>query len=167
MKSHGLTIGVAAVCAMLAAVPACSRRADDAGQDAAKLDACYYRVKNSQRCDSSFQRLMLNPASAAGRQVGLVGYLAPRSGVALLYPDEQSYLNDVVVNAVALEGDLSRLNGKWYKTVRLRAVFHPTNDPIAPWFGVMRGLSVADPVVPLEREDPVVIHEGVPFEGQR
>ena len=59
------------------------------------------------------------------------------------------------------------MNGKWYKTVRLRAVFHPTNDPIAPWFGVMRGVSVADPVVPLEREDPVVIHEGVSFEGQR
>ncbi|HHA2975180.1 TPA: hypothetical protein ACOFD8_002547 [Stenotrophomonas maltophilia] len=167
MKNHGLTIGVAAMCTMLAAVPACGRRADDAGQDSAELDACYYRVKNSQRCDSSFQRLMLNPASAAGRQVGLVGYLAPRSGVALLYPDEQSYLNDVVVNAVALEGDLSLLSGKWYKTVRLRAVFHLTDDPIAPWFGVMRGLSVADPVVPLEREDPVVIHEDVSSEGQR
>ena len=88
------------------------------------LDACYYRVEGSEKCGTSFPRLMINPESARGKEVVIAGFLAPRAGVALLYASEQDYLNGEVFNAVEIKGrDLSLLDEKWYRWVRIRAEF--------------------------------------------
>lgn len=127
-----------------------------------KINACYSRLKDSNRCGTSFSRLMLNPESARGKNVALVGFLAQRNGVALLYPSEQDYLNDEIYNSVIIEAaDLSVLNDKWYRLVRVRAHFDPSHDPANAWFGVLTNLDSAEIIIPVEREEPVIIHDKI------
>lgn len=131
-------------------------------KEGGRMDACYYRTEGSDRCGTSFLRLMSNPKSAAGKSIIIVGYLAPRSGVALLYPTEQDYLNDDIFNSISIEGDdVSILNDKWYRVVRVRADFSLRDSSGAPWFGVLNNPEVVDVVVPAEHEDSIVIHQKI------
>lgn len=143
---------------IISGVSACSDGNIHAPADSGPLDACFHRVSNSSRCGTSFARLNANPRSAVGKDVVLVGYLAVRNGLPVLFPSEDDYSNDVVFNAVELRGAGSEvLDGKWYRMVIVQARFSLSEGPQEPWLGVMSGVSKVDAMLPVEREDPAAL----------
>jgi hypothetical protein len=120
--------------------------------------ACYLRESRSAGCETSFLRLTSSPYSAQGRSIRLVGYLAIRNGVPLLFANEQDYLYDVVVNAIEIEGsstDLAVLDGHWYSYVRAQGGFKLSkNTDDEPWFGKMQPPLRFNGVEAVKRENP-------------
>lgn len=142
----------------MSGVTACGDGERHAPAGSGPLDACFHRVSNSSRCGTSFARLNANPRSAVGKDVVLVGYLAVRNGLPVLFPSEDDYSNDVVFNAVELRGAGSEvLDGKWYRMVIVQARFSLSEGPQEPWLGVMSGVSKVDAMLPVEREDPTAL----------
>ncbi|WP_312316794.1 hypothetical protein [Stenotrophomonas sp.] len=141
----------------------CSKRDVAPAVDHGPLSACYFRTHGSGTCTTSFQRLMVDPQSAIGKNISIVGYLAPRRGVALLYPSENDFAHDVVVNAISIDSkDAALLTDRWYQVVSVRGRFDVVVDPVEPWFGEIDSLSEVNAVGAMGREAPVVIYEKLP-----
>jgi len=132
------------------------------------LSACYFRIQGSSACTTSFQRLMANPQAAVGKNISIVGYLAPRRGVALLYPSEHDFEHDVVVNAISIDSKSAALLAeRWYQIVNVQGEFDLVRDPLEPWFGEIGSLSEVNAVGAMGKEDPVVIYEKLPSSSGR
>lgn len=140
-------------------VSGCAARDEGTSEEMTLLDACFQRIKGSEECSGSFERIIANPSSAAGKEINLVGYLAPRGGVAMLYRDEHDYSYDIVMNAVALDvEDASILEGKWYQMVRVQARFDLEKNENHPWFGVLSSPSYVEVARKVDRLEPVAVH---------
>lgn len=152
------------LCVGLASLVAgCNNEEPVAAGEYGPLSACYFRVQGSSACTTSFQRLMINPQAAVGKNISIVGYLAPRRGVALLYPSEHDFEHDVVVNAISIDSKSAALLAeRWYQVVNVQGEFDLVRDPVEPWFGEIGSLSAVNAIGEMGKEDPVVIYEKLP-----
>lgn len=133
----------------------------------APVDVCVYRDDRSQICNSSFIRLAPNIHAANGKKLSIVGFVAMRYGVPLLYSSDVDYRNDVVVNSIAIRGNrgtlISLLKDHGYKYLRIEGVFFPAvPGEKTPWLGEIRPPFVISEIVQMEREsldDLLVGHE--------
>lgn len=133
----------------------------------APVDVCVYPDDRPQICNSSFLRLAPNTQAVNGRKLSIVGFVAMRYGVPLLYSSDTDHINDIVVNSIVIRGDRDTLTALLKehedKYLRIEGTFvSATPGPRTPWLGEIRPPFVISEIVQLEREsldDLLISHE--------